>query len=214
MASIPNGYCRVEGSERRPAPSAQRVGPADPDENFSITIHVRRRPGSPTPPDQDYWAANPPGKRLYITRQELATQYSAAQPDLDKVESFARSNGLDVRESDAARRRVVIHGTAEQFSTAFGVDLGRYTSQEESYRGHEGFVYLPADMTDIVVGVFGLDNRRVFSHGLLIPSTLTITQVTTLYNFPNTTCTGQTLASLNSASAVSSSQTSNSSLCL
>ncbi len=63
MAEIPVGYRRIEGSERRAALGARRVGPADPNETFSFTIRVRRRPGAPALPDQNYWAAHPIGKR-------------------------------------------------------------------------------------------------------------------------------------------------------
>src|SRR5258708_4132397 len=136
MATIRDG--RLEGSERRPAPGARRVGPADPNERLSVTIRVRRRPGAPLPPDQDYWLASPPGKRRFISRQELAAQCGADQADLDKVAAFARSHGLEVVESNAAKRKVVVSGTVHQASSAFGVDLGRYESPKESYRGREG----------------------------------------------------------------------------
>ena len=59
MAEIPIGYRSIEGSRRCPARGARRVGPADPNEKFSFTIRVRRRPDAAPLPDQDYWAANP-----------------------------------------------------------------------------------------------------------------------------------------------------------
>ena len=46
-------------------------------------------------------------------------------------------------------------------SKAFAVDLGVYESPKEKYRGREGAIYVPADIVDIVEGVFGLDNRKM-----------------------------------------------------
>jgi kumamolisin len=183
MATIPEGYRRLEGSERRIAQRAQRVGAADPNETIKVTIRVRRRAGAPTPPDQDHWAMHPPGKRQFITREELAAQCGAAPQDLDKVASFARSQGLQVTVSDSPRRSVVVTGTVAQANSAFAVDLGHYQSDEQSYRGREGFIYLPADVADVVVGVFGLDNRRV-AKPANVPALLTTAQITSLYHFP------------------------------
>jgi hypothetical protein len=42
----PKGYRAIEGSERRPRPSAKKVGPADPDEVFKVLVVLRRRSGA------------------------------------------------------------------------------------------------------------------------------------------------------------------------
>ena len=120
--------------------------------------------GGPTPlrlPDQDYWAANPPGRRRFMTRDELLARAGAAQADLDKVTTFVRSHGFEVMEISVARRTARVSGTVAQANSAFAVDLGRYESPEESYRGREGSIYLPNDVADVVHGIFGLDNRRM-----------------------------------------------------
>jgi kumamolisin len=57
-----------------------------------------------------------------------------------------------------------VSGTVAQAAGAFAVDLGRYESPEESYRGREGPIYLPNDVADVVHGIFGLDNRRMARH--------------------------------------------------
>jgi kumamolisin len=200
MAEVPVGYRKIDGSERRPAPGARRVGAADPNEKLSFTIRLRRRPDAAPMPDQNYWAANPPGRRRYLTRDELLARASAAQPDLDKVTTFVRSHGFEVVETSVARRTVRVSGTVAQANSAFAVDLGRYESAEESYRGREGPVHLPNDVADVVHGVFGLDNRRMARrHGTTAPSgavPLTPLQVAKLYNFPPLKAAGQTIGIL------------------
>jgi hypothetical protein len=43
---IPEGYRRLEGSERRVRKGAWRLGPADPKEPVLVSMYVRRPPGS------------------------------------------------------------------------------------------------------------------------------------------------------------------------
>jgi hypothetical protein len=67
--------------------------------------------------------------------------------------------GLQTVESNAARRTVVVVGTAAAANAAFNVDLARYTAGANTYRGHEGPVHVPAEIEGLVEGVFGLDDR-------------------------------------------------------
>jgi hypothetical protein len=190
MASAPPGYTTLEGSERHPAPDAKRLGPADPAEEFSVTVRVRRRPDAPPLPDHAHWIATPPLQRKFITHQEFARKFGAAQEDLDAVAEFARGHGLSVEETSVAGRTVRLSGTVEQMSGAFGVELGRYQGADGVYRGRDGFIHVPRELDGIVLAVFGLDNRRVgFRNANLPPGTTTFavggpTLVGQFYNFP------------------------------
>jgi len=191
MPTIPANYQRLEGSHRVPARGATRVGPADPAETLSVTIRVRRQPGAPPLPDHETWAATPPGQRKFMSRDEFAAGYGAAQADLDRVAEFVRNHGLVVVETSIARRVVIASGTVEQMSRAFAVELGRYQSPTETYRGREGHIHLPQHLTDIVEGVFGLDNRQM-ARPLAVRATsrpedvipLTPPMVADFYKFP------------------------------
>jgi kumamolisin len=200
---IPPNYRRVDGSERRPARGARLVGLADPKETLSISICLRRRPDAPPVPDQTLWAKTPPGRRKYLSRRECAAKYGAAQADLDRVTEFARSHGLSIVQTSVGGRTVVVSGTVEQINKAFFVELGRYESSTQKYRGREGFVYLPSGLAEIVTAVLGLDNRRVIERDAIrrhvspagaVPTTPT--QVARLYNFPFSNAIGQTIAIL------------------
>jgi kumamolisin len=198
---IPADHTRLEGSYRRFAQAASLIGAADPKEILSVIVRVRRRSDVPAMPSHEEWAATPPEQRKILSRQDLAEQYGAAQSDLDKVADFARNNGLAVLETSVARRTVTLSGTVELFSTAFKVELGRYQSPKETYRGREGYVHVPTDLAEIVEGVFGLDNRRMArrdSDGAASgASPLTPPQVARLYNFPGSpSASGQTIGIL------------------
>ncbi|MGB7727174.1 MAG: choice-of-anchor D domain-containing protein [Candidatus Acidiferrum sp.] len=206
MPDIPKGYHALAGSERHPSKGTELLGPADPKEKFTITISLRRRPDGPPLPDFDYFEKTPPDERQRLPEQSFAAKYGALPADVKLVEEFAHSHGLTVVESDLARRTVQVSGTVEQMSKAFGVKLGRYRHsivrrrggkpETETYRGRDGFIHIPNDLKDIVVGVFGLDNRTITKHNSADPPNtvpLSTTEITKLYDFPKNFAAGQTI---------------------
>jgi hypothetical protein len=88
-------------------------------------------------------------------------------------------------------------------SRAFAVELGRYESPTQKYRGREGYIHLPSDLVEVVEGVFGLDNRRMArplhvraSKPAQLLTPLTPPQVASLYDFPGGNASGQTIGLL------------------
>ena len=202
-STAPEGYVRLDGSERRPAKQATLLGPVDESETFSVTIQLRRRADGPPLPDFEYFVRTPPPQRKGLDVDEFASMYGAHPDVVQKVVAFAEGHGLKVTKTSLGRRTVVVSGSASQFSRAFGVTFGRYQEPPErpgprkapprptrSYRGRDGFIYLPEQLSETIVGVFGLDNRHV-GHRSNNPgdppiiNTLTVQQVAQLYNFPS-----------------------------
>ena len=210
-ASTSKGLHPLRGSERRPAEGARAVGPADPKEQMSVTVVVRRRPGGPMLPT--------PAPGAALSREEFKTQFGATDHDLKEVADFAQRNHLTVEETNVSGRTVKLTGTVAAMDKAFGVDLQRYeTGDNGSYRGRDGFVHVPENLLDVIEGVFGLDNRPIGGRNSTIvdrrpisleddidfanigdpPNTgvLTVPQVAGLYNFPTTSAAGQTIGIL------------------
>jgi Pro-kumamolisin, activation domain len=209
---VPADYSPVEGSERRPGPSAKLLGPADPGERIAVTIVVRRRPDGEPVPDFEDFVETPPHDRPRLSLEEFAAKYGASPGDLKKVTDFAAKQGLTVEEANAARRSVVVSGSVDQMAKAFAVSLGTYEHTvvrrrgeepvKERYRGRDGLVHVPKALAPIVVGVFGLDNRRVIKHNSADPPnthTLPIETITQLYGFPTNSAAGQTIGILSEA---------------
>jgi kumamolisin len=200
MAGAPTGYRPLAGSERKARKGTTRKAAADPEETVVVSIYVRQRTGAPPLPTQDDFAATRLGKRELLSRAELAARQGASPEDLKAVADFAQASRLKVVHIDAARRLVQVSGTVAQLSKAFAVELAQYQSPKETYRGREGYIYLPNEVADVVEGVFGLDNRRMarrtVSRGAAGP--VTPPQVAHAYNFPNPTngAKGQTIAIL------------------
>jgi kumamolisin len=123
----------LPGSERRPLSGAHRVGDADPHAQVEITLVLRRaqeRPGAP-----------------------------ASEADIDLVERYAHEHGLTVTSVHPAARSVGLLGTVAQMNAAFGVHLGKYERGDLTYRGRQGQIHLPEELSGAVVGVLGLDDR-------------------------------------------------------
>ena len=151
----------LRGSVKRVRKGATRLHPETAETPIEVSVYVRRPPEAPPLKGMDHFISNPPGARDLISRQELNRRYAAKADDLSKVASFAAAHGLHVVETAPERRLVRLSGTAAKMAEAFGVKLFRYKTQHETYRGHEGPVTLPPEIADTVVGVFGLDNRRM-----------------------------------------------------
>jgi kumamolisin len=205
--AVPANYVQLQGSERRPAPDASLLGPAKANETFNVTIILRRRPDGAPVPDYSYYRDTPPSERRRLSKEEFAQKYGAAQADIDKVTAFVTGQGLKVLETHPARRTVVVSGTVEQFSRAFHVTLSDYehkvtrssagTPTPETYRGRDGFIHVPADLAGSIVGIFGLDNRRVTKRNIGDPpgtAPIPVTEITKLYDFPGNLAAGQSIA--------------------
>jgi len=156
-----------------------------------VTISVCRRDGATLP------APKPDG--TFLSREEFAAKYGASPDDLAKVVTFGSRYGLVEVEKrrSIGGRIVVLSGTVQQVSEAFGVPLYEYERDGERYRGHEQAVNLPPDLTDIVEGLYGLDNRKIArTHAAppIVPWPLpSPAQIAKFYNFPEADGTGQAI---------------------
>jgi kumamolisin len=128
------------------------MGRVNPHSSIEVTVKLRRR--KPLPPLEGRPASA-------MTRQAWAETYGATAEDIARVvDTFARF-GLKNEEASAAARSVRFSGNAASMEKAFLVQLFNYAHPDGNYRGRVGHVNVPAEVKDVVQGVFGLDNRRV-----------------------------------------------------
>ena len=149
----------IVGSEREPLAEAKLVGPANPADQVEVTLRLRPTTQTVGPPSGGVDEDRAPGTRTYLTRDEYALAYGADPSDIQKVEQFAKTHGLVVVSSDAARRSVVLSGTVKSLNAAFGVSLQQFEHEGGTYRGRTGSISVPANLAGLVQGVFGLDDR-------------------------------------------------------
>jgi kumamolisin len=168
MAQHPTPTPRVplRGSRKNVRPSYAPVGPADPTEMVRIAIKVR--PKNPIPDPAVLGAMLPTKRPSPMSYADHCATYGADPADIAKVEQFAKDHNLQVVETDAGQRMVVLKGTVKDVSAAFGTDLRMYHSKEtgHTYRGREGELTVPAPLAGVVTVVTGLDNRRLVKRGV------------------------------------------------
>jgi kumamolisin len=184
-------YIPLSKSDRKPVAGARLTAPANPDERMEVSVRLRRK--TKTRPASD----------RHISYQALGETYGSDAGDLAKVTDFASRNGLVVVEANAAKRTVKLSGTVKAFSAAFDVELGHYEHANMTYRGRTGPIGLPKELGEIVVGVFGLDNRpfarphfRTFKPRAGAEAQfagLSPLTVASLYGFPEGDGSGQTV---------------------
>lgn len=194
---LPHDYIQLPGSQRTLAKDAKLLGLADASDTFQITIVLRRRTDGPTIPDFDFYAKTPPGNRPKLSPDFFADEYGAHPNEIKKVVQFLEEHGAKIVESHAGRRTVKAIGTVAQMNKAFAISLAIYEytivrhkiSTKLTHRGFEGFTHLPSELAPLIIGVFGLDNRKIGGHSSepgdpTLTHPLLIKQVTELYNFP------------------------------
>jgi kumamolisin len=142
----------LAGSNRVPVPGSRALGPANIHATIEITLKLRRK--KPLPVLKGRPAA-------VMTREELGAMYGASQEDIDKATAVFEKLGLKTVNATPLTRTVRLSGTVGDIENALLVKLINYAHPRGNYRGRVGSLHVPSELTDIVVGVFGLDNRRV-----------------------------------------------------
>jgi len=156
--STPKKRLPLAGSERAALPGAREIGPANANEKLDVTIRLRSREGKKPIVSGDEFK-KPIRERTILSRKEFEQRHGADPASIARVESFAREHGLTVKEKSLGRRTIVLSGTVASMSEAFGVELKEYEYANGRYRGRTGQIHIPADLQDVIEGVFGLDNR-------------------------------------------------------
>jgi len=201
----------LPGSERTLLPGSRKIGPSDPKEQIQVTVFLRRGSSPKQFPDVEKIGKLPPAQRSHLSRAQFASRHGARPADIKKIRAFAAQNGLKVVEVSRPRRSVLLSGSVAGFSRAFGVELNGYQHPTGTCRMRSGTIQIPAALSGIIEGVFGLDNRPQAKPHFRIRKQLqnpvvraqassvsfNVPQVAQAYDFPaGTTGSGQTIGIL------------------
>ncbi|HEY7212307.1 MAG TPA: S53 family peptidase [Bryobacteraceae bacterium] len=186
----------LPGSEQRPVPALQEVGPVPTGEEIEVSVVIRRKGGRPV---QEPGAVLP-----RVSYARFAEEYGADPADIALVENFARQAGLTVVESSVAKRRVILRGLVHAIARTFGAEqFARYCTKPGGpvFRARSGTLSVPAELAGVVIAVLGLDTRPVArAHFRIRPHqapavSYSPPEVAALYAFPTgATGAGQTIA--------------------
>jgi kumamolisin len=193
----------VTGSERVLVPGHARVGDVDPGAEVDLTVYVRPRASLDW---VDAESGRPPAARRLVSHEDWAELYGATDEDMSAVAAYARDAGLTVLELDSGRRAVHLRGSLSDAADAFEATMeGRYQGPEGTpeYQARTGPLTVPAALGEVVMGVFGIDDRpqaRAHLRILAEPqaaTSFTPLQVAEAYAFPSgATGKGQTVGIL------------------
>lgn len=147
------------GSYRPPLLGAQDTGFWPKDDRIELSVLLRRGSVGSVGPTFDSLARSSIARRTYLSRTRFAAIHSAREADVRSVREFALRQGLSVGMVDRVRRTVKLHGSVESAARAFGVEIHRFDHPSVSYRAPAGLLRLPTELSETVVGVFGLDSR-------------------------------------------------------
>ncbi len=154
-AAVPKftGHVEVKGSTRK-IPPGKNIGGSNLNELIEVTVRLRRKKSI------EEYVKGLGKENKVLTPEEFDEQFGAQQKDIDLVEAFAQEHDLTVVQASVSRRSVILKGTVQNFSSAFGVYLSDYQHDDgKIYRGRVGNIKIPRQLENIVEGIFGLDNR-------------------------------------------------------
>jgi len=180
----------LSGSHREAIASASKPRPVDDHELVQATVVLRRRTHAQLPASPEEFGFKDSRTTNYHRREDFGTIHGADPADIALIEEFAHEYSLTVTERNAARRSVVLSGTAENIQKAFGTSLAHYDTPGGTYRGRTGSIMIPSELQPIVTAVLGLDNRPVakphvrMAHAAAATGGLSPALVAQLYNYP------------------------------
>ena len=143
-------------SHRSPLADLDHLGEADPQEQISVTLYLRRR--APLPEAVS-------AGRARLTLEELQRRYGADPDDVELVAGALAGAGITVAEADAGLRRILTTGPLSAYTGVFGTSVSlvrsSHVSASESvtHRYRTGSLSLPATFAHAVTAVLGIDNR-------------------------------------------------------
>jgi kumamolisin len=198
-------YKPVKGSTHVIPKAHKLLKATSPREMITVTLIVRRRKGGPKMREAKDFAVKAAAVHAPVNRAQFIADHGADPREIEQVIAFAKSNGLDVVETNTGARSVVVRGTAAKVNKAFSVKLNDYQGTLRKYHSHTGPAKLPGELSTIVEAVIGLHNRPIHARAHNTTARrrtaqdpantqpVTPQQIAQLYGFPPGDGAGQTI---------------------
>jgi len=158
-------------SRRERPPGSKLLGTADGEKIIEISLRLRPRARLERDFNPEKIGMLLPKDRRHASRELFAVEFGADRPDVQKIEEFARTQGLEIvsDSSVVARRLVRLRGKIREFQDIFSIELREFESPDGSFRGWLGPLFIPRQLADIIEGVFGLSDRRQARPHIVLP---------------------------------------------
>ena len=178
------------GSHREHPVNSEHAGQPAPDEIIQLTLLLRRRTAVPTTETIE----------RHLTHAELADVHGADPSHIRAIEEFASHYQLAIRGIHAGARTISVSGPLSVLAGIFGADVRLTKINDKVYRTRQGHLRVPEALKDMVVAIFGFDQRpgAATNHQVGLRTTQSLsytpTQLAKFYNFPVNTGINQTIA--------------------
>jgi uncharacterized protein (TIGR03437 family) len=103
----------------------------------------------------------------WLTPEEYAERFGLSQNDLNKVTAWLQSRGFEVQRVARGRTWIEFNGSAQQMENAFHTQIRQYLENGQLYYANSTDPSIPAALSDLVLGLRGLDNFRLKPRGRL-----------------------------------------------
>lgn len=100
----------------------------------------------------------------WLTPDEFAARFGAADSDIAKVESWLEQQGFSVDGVSRSKNRITFSGTVEQVEAAFSIELHNYKVNGETHFAPSGDISVPAALSPVVKTVTNLSSFRPKPH--------------------------------------------------
>lgn len=120
---------------------------------------LRRRVDRPAQAELDRYLSLQPWLRTPVPPGESSVLFGAADSDVQVVSDFLVGGGLRIVSRSAARRTIVASGSPSQMRELFSVELLAFALDGQTYVSYSGWISVPAELSDTISCVFGLDTR-------------------------------------------------------
>ncbi len=139
--------------------SARLIGPREASSGMELTVSLKLRHVSRLKSFLN--AVQNPDSPVYhefLTPAEFTKLYGPTRAQVNKVESYLKKYGIQIK--DVSRNRLLIHTTAttESYEHAFEIRVNDYSMGGRKFFSTEDRPRLPADIAGLVLNIIGLNN--------------------------------------------------------
>jgi len=97
----------------------------------------------------------------WLTPEQYADRFGLSQNDVNKITAWLQSQGLAVQRVARGRAWIQFSGTAQQVQNAFHTQIHQYLENGKLNYANSTDPSIPAALSDIVLGLRGLNNYRL-----------------------------------------------------
>lgn len=102
-----------------------------------------------------------PDYHKWLTPEQYADRFGLSQNDVNQITAWLQSQGFQVQRVARSRTWIEYSGTAQQVENAFHTQIHNYLENGEVHYANSTNPSIPAALSDVVLGVRGLNNFRL-----------------------------------------------------